>query len=94
MPLTDARGRNRLTPSRIARAAVRRAALPANYARLAARSRLAGGPVVDPRSDVTVSLTTHGERLATVHREPFLLGSTALRVSGCREYPRFPSTTI
>lgn len=67
MPLTDARGRNRLTPSRIARAAVRRAALPANYARLAARSRLAGGPVVDPRSDVTVSLTTHGERLATVH---------------------------
>lgn len=67
MPLRDARGQRRLTVSRLARSAVRRIALPVNFARMMAHSCTARGSLIDPSSDVSISLTTHGERLKTVH---------------------------
>lgn len=67
MRVRDVRGGFRLTPHRIAVAIKRRAMLPANYVRLVALSRMSRSAVVNPASDVTVTLTTHGPRLETVH---------------------------
>ena len=67
MKLRDARGEFRLSPDRLLRAVVRRVQLPVNYARLKWNAAHSARSVVDPASGVVVSMTTHGERLETVH---------------------------
>lgn len=67
MNIWDARGHFRLTPARILTAIGRRIALPLNYVRLAIASKNSRHSLVDRVSDVTVTMTTHGERIKTVH---------------------------